>query len=168
MNLARYPDLPLGESEYNMTYWKQISANQSANSITVDVESSRLQKWAQSPEVYVHSFFNNDNEDKTRGISSISGSKITIRNNEDPKAEQPYCVLNAISELTLPGEFFFEGGSEHSVYFIPDKNIASTELSVTPWNYDYTLQFKSASYLNFDGISHKVMTPGKAGGLSKP
>lgn len=153
MNLARYPDLPLGESEYNMTYWKQISANQSANSFTVDVESSRLQKWAQSPEVYVHSFFNNDNEDKTRGISSISGSKITIRNNEDPKAEQPYCVLNAISELTLPGEFFFEGGSEHSVYFIPDKNIASTELSVTPWNYDYTLQFKSASYLNFDGIT---------------
>ena len=153
MNLARYPDLPLGESEYDMSYWKQISANQSANSFTVDIESARLEKWAQSPEVYVHAFFNNDNEDKTRGISAISGSKITIRNNETPKAEQPYCVLNAISELTLPGEFFFEGGTAHTVYFIPEQSIAATRLSVTPVGWDYTLQFKSAAYLNFEDIT---------------
>lgn len=153
MNLARYPDLPLDETEYDMNYWKQISTNQSANSFTVDIENTRLQKWAQSPEVYVHAFFNNDNEDKTRGISAISGSQITIRNNEDPKAEQPYCVLNAISELTLPGEFFFEGGTSHTAYFIPEKGMASTEIAVTPVGWDYTLQFKSAAYLNFEDIT---------------
>ena len=59
--------------------------------------------------------------------------------------------MNVVSELTQPGEYYFDG-SNSTVYFLAYPNNGNYSLSVTPYSYNYALNINNAKNIEFRNI----------------
>ena len=159
MSLARYPDIK-DYDRYAVSSWDTILK---ANGTSFQPSNAKLTSWDASQEIYIHSPFSWMNNDFITRVSSIQSGFIFLASNPgglgisdpnngaNPDNVRPYYALNVVSELTQPGEYYFDG-TDSTVYYLAYSNSGSYQLSVTPYQYRYALNLKNVKNVEFRNI----------------
>ena len=159
MTLARYPDIK-DNDRYATASWDTVLK---ANGTSFKPSNASLDSWDASQEIYIHSPFSWMNNDFITRVSSVKSGFISLVSNPgglgisdpdngaNPDNVRPYYAMNVVSELTQPGEYYFDG-SNSTVYFLAYSNKSGYNLSVTPYSYSYALNIKNAKNIEFRNI----------------
>lgn len=159
MTLARYPDIK-DNDRYATASWDTVLK---ANGTSFKPSNASLDSWDASQEIYIHSPFSWMNNDFITRVSSVKSGFISLvsnpgglgisdpNNGANPDNVRPYYAMNVVSELTQPGEYYFDG-SNSTVYFLAYSNKSGYNLSVTPYSYSYALNIKNAKNIEFRNI----------------
>lgn len=159
MSLARYPDIK-DHDRYAVSSWDTILK---ANGTSFQPSNAKLTSWDASQEIYIHSPFSWMNNDFITRVSSIQSGFISLASNPgglgisdpnngaNPDNVRPYYAMNVVSELTQPGEYYFDG-TDSTVYYLAYSNSGSYQLSVTPYQYRYALNLKNVKNVEFRNI----------------
>ena len=159
MTLARYPDIK-DYDRYSASSWDTIAK---ASGTSFQPSNAKLDAWDASQEIYIHSPFSWMNNDFITRVSAVKSGFISLVSNPgglgisdpdngaNPDNVRPYYAMNVVSELTQPGEYYFDG-SNSTVYFLAYSNKSGYNLSVTPYSYSYALNIKNAKNIEFRNI----------------
>ncbi len=159
MTLARYPDIK-DSDRYSASSWDTVLK---ANGTSFKPSNAKLDSWDASQEIYIHSPFSWMNNDFITRVSSVNSGFISLASNPgglgisdpnngaNPDNVRPYYAMNVVSELTQPGEYYFDG-SNSTVYFLAYPNNGNYSLSVTPYSYNYALNINNAKNIEFRNI----------------
>ena len=159
MTLARYPDIK-DYDRYSASSWDTVLK---ANGTSFKPSNAKLDSWDASQEIYIHSPFSWMNNDFITRVSSVNSGFISLASNPgglgisdpnngaNPDNVRPYYAMNVVSELTQPGEYYFDG-SNSTVYFLAYPNNGNYSLSVTPYSYNYALNINNAKNIEFRNI----------------
>ena len=159
MTLARYPDIK-DSDRYSASSWDTVLK---ANGTSFKPSNAKLDSWDASQEIYIHSPFSWMNNDFITRVSAVKSGFISLASNPgglgisdpnngaNPDNVRPYYAMNVVSELTQPGEYYFDG-SNSTVYFLAYPNNGNYSLSVTPYSYNYALNINNAKNIEFRNI----------------
>ena len=159
MTLARYPDIK-DYDRYSASSWDTIAK---ASGTSFQPSNAKLDAWDASQEIYIHSPFSWMNNDFITRVSAVKSGFISLASNPgglgisdpnngaNPDNTRPYYAMNVVSELTQPGEYYFDG-SDSTVYFLAYANNGGYQLSVTPYSYSYAVNLQNAANIEFHNL----------------
>lgn len=140
--IAEYPN-----GRYAYTSFEKCGADKRSFYYTED----RLSQAAASPDAYVSGYLTYDYVCSKKRIKSIDPNKklMTVSGSVVSSQSKRFKVLNALSELDIPGEYYIDR-ENMLLYYYPKGEIGDCELSVMN---DYLIKLVGASNVTIDGIT---------------
>jgi len=150
--------------------WLSIAAVPAEQSVTVHgVTGSKLgrlsysddrpSRWTTEPELWIYGYYFWSWADSYEKVAGIDAAKkeITLAppyHGYGYRAGQPFCAINALSELDEPGEFVLHAAARR-LYWLPPANPAraAVELSLTGVP---LLELKQVSHVRLEGLTWEL------------